>query len=260
MAAWATVGTGPFAWYADVGRAGPWGDYGHWKGIEFVPDPRTGVITEANANLQPWWNSDDRRAASTFDNGRYDAGTAGADVMRGTGLGDRLYGLGGADRLTGGGQADTLWGGFGADRIAGGDGDDRLKGGSGQDSLMGGGGNDVLKGGRGADLLTGGRGADVFVFRKMGHGGDEISDFVSGRDQIRLLGRAFGGQAGEALGPGALQLGAEDGARKAGVRVIFDDKTGQIWADADGHGGADAVLLVTLSDGATITAADFLFS
>lgn len=133
LAAWATVGTGPFAWYADVGRPGPWGDYGHWKGITFTPDPRTDVITDAKATLPPWWSTGDTRPDSFFDNGLYDAGTAGADNMPGTALADRLYGLTGQDRLSGLAGNDRLWGGDNGDVLDGGLGADELNGGAGRD-------------------------------------------------------------------------------------------------------------------------------
>ena len=259
MAAWASVGTGPFAWYADVGRPGPWGDYGHWKGIDFVPDPRTDVITDANADLSPWWVSDDDRPAGTFDNGIYDAGTADTDRMTGTALADRLYGLAGADTLSGGSGADRLWGGTGKDELAGSTGADELRGGRGDDVLTGGRGDDMLRGGRGADVLTGGLGADVFLFRSPAQGSDRITDFASGKDHIHLTKEAFGGQALGSLSAAAFQSGAGTVALKGGVRVLFDTETGQVWADADGRGGADPVLLVTLQPQATITAQDFLF-
>ena len=143
LAAWATVGTGEFAWYADVGRPGKYGDYGHWKGIDFVPDLRTTAITAANAGTAPWWTGDNR-PAKDFSNGVYDAGTAGVDRMTGTTLADRLYGLGGNDVLRGGDGGDVLWGGDGRDAQYGEAGNDTLNGGAGADSLFGGAGVDMV--------------------------------------------------------------------------------------------------------------------
>lgn len=113
LAAWKTVGSGPFAWYSDTGRWGPWGDYGLWNAPDFTPEERTKAIIEAN-KLPPWW-TDDPRGASTFDNGKYDAGTATSDTMSGTALSDRLYGLAGDDRLDGLAGKDMLVGGLGND-------------------------------------------------------------------------------------------------------------------------------------------------
>ena len=144
LAAWATVGTGPFSWFADVGRPNPVGDYGHWKGPDFIPDPRTEAIIDANAN-PPWWDGDPRPAA-TFDNGKYEAGTMLADQMAGTELRDRLYGLSGNDRLDGRGGNDKLWAG------------------DGRDTLFGGNGNDLMNGGKGADAINGGAGFDTVEY------------------------------------------------------------------------------------------------
>jgi hypothetical protein len=166
LAAWQSVGSGPFAWYSDSGRAGPWGDYGLWNAPDFIPEQRTQAIIEANATTPVWWTGDDR-AASTFDNGTYDIGTANADVMNGTGLADRLYAVAGDDKVNGLG------------------GDDRLVGGVGADKLNGGAGSDVLYGGAGTDELTGGAGSDSFMFA-FGQSGttattaDRITDFKKG--------------------------------------------------------------------------------
>ncbi|MGL4490157.1 MAG: calcium-binding protein [Rhizobiaceae bacterium] len=130
LAAWQKVGGGPFAWYSDVGRWGPWGDYGLWNAPNFEPELRTEAIIDANQNTEPWW-AGDTRGGSNFDNGRYAAGTASADTMRGTALGDRLYGLTGNDILITGDGADTLVGGLGFDNLYGGRGADKHFGGDG---------------------------------------------------------------------------------------------------------------------------------
>ena len=196
LAAWATVGTGGFAWYSDTGRPGPWGDYGMWKGPNFAPEPRGEAVTQASLNTAPWWTGDDR-PASNFDNGKYLAGTAGQDNMTGTALDDRLYGLAGNDRLSGLAGNDRLWGGLGNDILIGGAGADELNGREGRDladygssvrgvsvslltskgyagdargdtlalieDLRGGSGNDRLAGDAGANSLVGGGGNDTLV-------------------------------------------------------------------------------------------------
>ncbi len=135
LIAWEKVGSGPFAWYSDVGRWGPWGDYGLWNAPDFTPEERTKAIIEANEKVDPWWTGD-ARPATTFDNGKYAAGTTAADVMDGTALGDRLYGLRGND---------SLYGKAGVDQLHGGDGSDQLYGGLGADKHIGSAGIDYAR-------------------------------------------------------------------------------------------------------------------
>jgi hypothetical protein len=241
LAAWATVGTGPFAWYSDTGRPGPWGDYGMWKGPDYVGEPRADAVTTANANTAPWWVGDDR-PASTFDNGTYDAGTSNRDVMTGTALADRLYGLAGNDKLVGNSGADRLAGGLGAD------------------VLRGGAGNDTLAGGAGSDRLTGGAGDDKFVFGSRQDGGDTITDFaVSGNDVIYLARADFGNQAVGGLSRRAFQASNEAVAQNTSTRIIYDKDDHRVWYDADGAGGQAAILLMTVQPDALIVPSDFYF-
>jgi RTX calcium-binding nonapeptide repeat (4 copies) len=153
IAEWQKQGGGPFAWYSDTGRWGPWGDYGLWNAPDFKPELRTEAIIEANGKTAPWV-TDDPRPASTFDNGKYDAGTSGKDTMDGTALADRLYGLGGDDTLKGFAGNDSLVGGFGNDKLDGDVGNDKLYGGAGNDELLGGSGADTLDGGDGFDFAS----------------------------------------------------------------------------------------------------------
>jgi Ca2+-binding RTX toxin-like protein len=241
LAAWATVGSAPFAWYADVGRPGKYGDYGHWKGIDFVPDLRTTAITAANEGTAPWWMGDNR-PASTFDDGKYDAGTAGADRMKGAALADRLYGLAGNDNLSGGAGTDVLWGGAGRDAVSGGT------------------GNDTINGGQGSDRLLGGAGDDVFIYMNADEGGDRLLDFGKvGDDSIHLAAAAFGNHMAGGLARGEFQVSNAPVARTDTVRIIYDRDDRQVWFDADGAGEQAAILLVTLQPGMTVTASDFLF-
>jgi hypothetical protein len=102
------------------------------------------------------------------------AGSARADVLRGTPGDDVICGRGGNDRIYGSG---------GHDLILGGNGNDRLYGGVGRDYVVGGAGADVLVGGRDEDELFGRRGADVLRAR------DGAIDLVHGgpaRDRARV--------------------------------------------------------------------------
>lgn len=74
--------------------------------------------------------------------------------------------------------------------VDGGSGNDILWGNAGNDTLLGGDGNDTLFGGAGNDVLTGGIGADVFQFVHSGGGIDQISDFDTAQDKLRLFGAA----------------------------------------------------------------------
>jgi VCBS repeat-containing protein len=72
--------------------------------------------------------------------------------------------------------------------VDGGSGNDMLWGNAGNDTLLGGDGNDTLFGGVGNDFLSGGAGADVFQFVHSGGGSDQISDFDTAQDKLRLYG------------------------------------------------------------------------
>jgi Ca2+-binding RTX toxin-like protein len=85
---------------------------------------------------------------------------------------------------------DVLFGNQDADTLLGDAGNDTLFGGVGDDSLFGGIGNDCLSGDRGQDTLTGGAGNDTFALDSLA-GGDVITDFTNGTDQIRFTGLTF---------------------------------------------------------------------
>jgi Ca2+-binding RTX toxin-like protein len=211
LAAWQSVGSGPFAWYSDAGRVGPWGDYGLWNAPDFIPEPRAEAIIGANTNTPAWWTGDNR-SASIFENGKYDIGTTTGEVMNGTNLSDRLYsidgndqinGLGGADRLVGGNGNDTLNGGDGDDALHGGAGADILKGEAGTNTLFGDAGADNLQGGRGKDTLYGGNENDILTGGLgtddiFGGAGTDVLVFINSRSGVTvnlLTGAGFGGEA-----------------------------------------------------------------
>jgi hypothetical protein len=186
LAAWQKTGSGPFAWYSDTGRWGPWGDYGLWNAPDFIPEKRTEAIIKANNDVEPWW-ANDTRNASTFENGKYELGTDGADTMQGTRLSDRLYGSSGNDNLTGFNGKDTLVGGAGKDKLYGGAGSDFLVGGTGADFIDGGTSFDF------ASFQTSNAYVYVDLLRQSGYAGDARSDkFLSIEGLI-------GGSAGDVL-------------------------------------------------------------
>ncbi|MFN7228859.1 MAG: calcium-binding protein, partial [Synechococcaceae cyanobacterium] len=97
---------------------------------------------------------------------------------------------------------DLVKGSSGNDSFSGANGNDTLIGGSGNDVLNGGSGNDQLTGGVGIDTLTGGGGTNQFVFLSPTEGGDAITDFAAGVNNIISLSNT--GFYGELGSPGPL--------------------------------------------------------
>ncbi|MBN9023000.1 MAG: hypothetical protein J0H08_13080, partial [Rhizobiales bacterium] len=192
------------------------------------------------------------------DVGEQISGTAKDDVIHGqhTVLGQALPTA--AD--------DTVDGRKGNDRIDGLDGNDTLIGGKGDDTLAGSAGDDWLHGGRGANKLIGGAGYDAFVFDtklgagKAGKGADagfsfaRIKDFTVGEDQVLLDRKVFKALDAGALSSDAFAIGKK--AKGADVHVLYKD--GTLRYDADGKGGADAVVFAKLNHKPAIDADDFL--
>jgi len=166
-------------------------------------------------------------------------------------------------RLTGSNSANTITGNAGANALFGLSGADRLRGNAGNDTLDGGADADMLAGGVGKDMLVGGTGKDVFVFdTRLGKNNvDTIRGFSVKDDSVHLDNAIFKalGRGTEAK-PGRLKkdmftIGAE--AADANDRVIYDNKTGKLFYDADGTGGAGQILVAQLSRGLKMTEKDF---
>ena len=113
-----------------------------------------------------------------------------ADTITGNGGADDLYGRAGNDTITSGSGADEIEGNAGADNITSGGGVDTITGGTGNDTINAGDGNDIITGSAGKDVITGGAGVDTFIYTapsdSAGANFDEITDFVSGSDNIRV--------------------------------------------------------------------------
>jgi Ca2+-binding RTX toxin-like protein len=159
-------------------------------------------------------------------------------------------------RLTGAAQEGR--GTASANRIWGNESNNRLSGFDGADTLFGEGGADTLSGGAGLDRLYGGAGADVFVFDQAPGGrstADRVFDFADG-DLIHLGVDVF-----TALSEGVLSTAAFHVGRFAQTpehRILYDPKNGLLAYDADGAGGAAAVVFAQLSSGLSLDAGDFL--
>ena len=205
------------------------------------------------------------RGDDRYDGGFGDdqiGGGRGSDILVGNYGDDRLRGEDGDDDLDGGVGNDRVAGGFGDDLVAGGagnddvrgdDGSDELDGGIGADKLDGGAGDDVLRGGFGDDILTGGRGADSFYFASASEGGDTIMDFASGLDVIEL---AFGVDQDDV---GYRGFEGRDDAFGTDPTLIYSEETGRLFFDADGRGGADQILIATLTRSPELDRGDVVF-
>lgn len=115
----------------------------------------------------------------------------------------------GDDTISAGGGGDSIIGGSGNDIISGNAGNDTISGGDGNDTVDGGAGNDRITGNIGADSLTGAAGNDIFTFNEgdststgwssaMGLAGrtwDQITDFVTGTDDLDFVPTAFAAKA-----------------------------------------------------------------
>ena len=143
-----------------------------------------------------------------------------------------------ADAITGDNAGGSLYGLVGADVITGGT------------------GNDTLTGGAGADSLTGGGGLNTFNYVFASEGGDVITDFSgAGGDKFAINHVGFGG----GLAAGALPASAfvaGTAATLAQGQFLWDSAAHTLSWDPDGTGSASAVLIATLSNGATLGAAN----
>lgn len=143
-----------------------------------------------------------------------------------------------------------------------------LDGGADNDTLVGSARRDVLIGGTGMDTLTGGTGNDIFVFAEQPFAAnmDLITDFVRGKDKISLSSSIFRdlplvGTNG--LDPSAFirsSTATETSARDADDHLIYNTKTGMLFFDADGVGGAAGVALAQLGSSVhpALAATDFI--
>jgi Ca2+-binding RTX toxin-like protein len=203
------------------------------------------------------------------------------DTITGGDLADTIYAGDGANRLSGGQGADRIVAGAGQDLMFGGDGDDDLLaghgdnqlhgesgadylasdkgldllyGGEGDDTLFGGRSKDAIDGGAGADQLYGGRGHDFFDFVTAPLAGetDTLWYFEIEKDLIRLSAAAFDALPLGNLRDHSFVLGKR--ALDHNDHILYDPDSGELRYDADGKGGAAAVLFLTLAYSDPLTA------
>jgi len=173
--------------------------------------------------------------------------------------------LGAIENITGVGAVNiTLTGNDGNNTFTGNDGANILYGGKGNDNLNGGAGNDRIHGGLGNDILTGGSGRDIFVFDTKPHktkNVDKITDFKVSDDSIYLENKYFKvTPSGTLTKPKQMASkhfykGAK--AHDKDDRIIYDQKKGILYYDADGTGGAAQIKIATLDKKLKMTHKDF---
>jgi len=269
-----------------------------------VNEPNTGIYN-GTSNLAIAYNVVIENALGGSGNDKL-LGNAAANALTGGAGNDKLNGKGGADVLKGGqgndtynidaaseidpGTADagtdlvkskitytlgteqenlTLTGSVVIDGT-GNDLGNRLNGNVAANVLNGGAGNDTLFGGLGKDTLAGGDGADVFRFAAKlgGNNVDQITDFISGEDTLRLADGIFV-RLKEAirnetdLGPVVLRasefIANPTGvAGDAGDRIIYNTTTGGLFYDPDGIGALAPIKFAILVGAPALVADDIL--
>jgi Ca2+-binding RTX toxin-like protein len=137
--------------------------------------------------------------------------------------------------------------------------DNVLSGLGGDDNLFGWGGDDRLLGGYGDDTLVGGAGADTFVFLSTPiNGHDHIVDFMHGVDRLAFTGAAYGFAPGHTLTDEEFTVGTTAVGPMA--QFVWDATAHRLYFDADGEGGAEAVVLATIDHGAELSKEDVVIS
>ena len=215
-------------------------------------------------------------------------GNIGSNVLNGAPGDDTLIGGNGTDSLIGGSGRDWAQystagtgvevrlattavqntGGAGMDTLSsiehllGSGFDDRLTGSGTANRLQGGAGDDTLTGLGGRDVLTGNAGEDRLVFSSALNAisnVDTIADLNPAADRIWLDEDVFTALAAGALPADAFRSApGASAASDAEDRIVYNSTTGNLYYDADGVGGASAILFATLTGAPAIAAGDFL--
>jgi Ca2+-binding RTX toxin-like protein len=237
------------------------------------------LVLTGTAAINGYGNNLDNRIYGNSGNNVLN-GRAGADIMSGGGGNDTYWVDNAGDRVVegSGGGTDTINSSV-SFNLAGihvetliltgsaaltGTGNslaNRIVGNTGTDTLLGLGGDDVLEGrgnfygGAGDDTLISLSDHDLFYFDTALNPAtnvDTIENFDTvGFDQIQLSRAIFtqvdaGVLAEDAFHTGTAAADAED-------RIVYDSATGRIWYDADGTGGAAAILFAQVDAGTPLT-------
>ena len=173
------------------------------------------------------------------------------------------FGDGGTDSatatfaITGLDTNDIVSGTAGADVLSAGVDNDIVNGLGGNDTLKGEDGNDRLDGGDGKDKLDGGKGKDVLVFSTALNkktNVDKVIHFKANKDKILLDADIF--NVSKKLKGSQFEIGKK--ADTAKVRIIYDQKSGALYSDSDGKGGAKQVKFAVLDKGLKLDHKDFM--
>ena len=124
-------------------------------------------------------------------------------------------------------------------------GNDTVLAGSGNDTVYGQAGTDLIHGGDGNDVLYGMGGTDTFFFDTAPNAAtnvDELADFnatnnAQNGDTIQLSKAIFSGltsAAGGGLDSGEFATAGASALVNAGVHIIYDSATGNLFYDSDG--------------------------
>ncbi len=134
----------------------------------------------------------------------------------------------------------------------------KLTGSSANDRIEGKGGDDMLWGKGGNDVLVGSSGQDSFTFdtKLGGKNIDVILDFNVREDTIRLNDTVFTKLEAGKLAPESLVIGQS--ALDAQDRIVYNNKTGGLFYDADGAGAIRAIQFAKIDAALKITAAHFI--
>ncbi|MCB1486216.1 MAG: trypsin-like peptidase domain-containing protein [Bauldia sp.] len=168
-------------------------------------------------------------------------------VIIGTDTDDNIFGYDTYNELYGKKSNDNIYGGGGTDIIFGG---------SGQDHIYGGTGSDIINGGKGRDALTGGSEGDRFKFADQlkRSNVDDITDFEVNNDTI-LLDKSVFKRIGARLSKKEFEIGKKADDKKD--RIIYDDKNGKLYHDADGNKSGKKKLFATLDKNLVLDNDDF---
>jgi Ca2+-binding RTX toxin-like protein len=134
-------------------------------------------------------------------------------------------------------------------------GDDSIAAGAGNDRIEAGSGNDTLSGGAGNDTLTGGTGRDAFRFTAIEDGVDDLTDFTSGSDKIRVVSTNFGNLPIGALAANRFKA---EGTTLTNANPVFlyNAATGALSFDSNGNGAGGVSQIASLTGPKTLLASD----
>jgi Ca2+-binding RTX toxin-like protein len=139
-----------------------------------------------------------------------------------------------------------------------------LTGNSLTNTITGNSGANRISGGLGKDTLSGGAGKDVFAFdtKPTSSNRDKIVDFNVKNDSIWLDNKIFKklGKKGSEDKPAQLKKNfftIGDKAKDKNDYIIYNDKNGKLYYDADGSGKGKQVEIATLSKDLKMTHKDF---